>query len=116
MPFSKELKRKVKEKNPKEKNVKIISWKHPGGKFRRMGPASCTEAELLAIILGSGSRGKTAEGIARDIIDKYGTFPDLMGLPLKEIMKIKGLKEVKATQLATVFEIARRIVKHLEKK
>lgn len=90
-------------------------WKHPGGKFRRIGPASCTEAELMAIILGSGSKGKTAEDIAQEIVDKYGTFPDLMGISLKELMKIKGLKEVKATRLAAIFEIARRIVKHLEK-
>lgn len=90
-------------------------WHHPGGKFRRIGPVSCTEAELLAIILGSGSKGRTAEEIAQEIIDKYGTLPDLMGLSLREIMQIKGLKEIKATQLAAVFEIARRIVKHLEK-
>ena len=90
-------------------------WNYPGGKFRRVGPASCTETELLAIILGSGSKGKTAEKIAQEILDKYGTLPDLMGISLKELMKIKGLKEVKATQLATVFEVARRIVKYLEK-
>lgn len=38
-----------------------------------------------------------------------------MGISLKELMLIKGLKDVKATQLAAVFEIARRIVKYLEK-
>lgn len=99
----------------KDNNHSQKIWHHPGGKFRRIGPASCTEAELLAIVLGAGSKGKTAEEIAQEIIDKYGTLPDLMGISLKELMKIKGLKEVKATQLAAVFEIARRIVKHLEK-
>jgi len=29
---------------------KLVTWNHPGGKFRRAGPSSCTEAELLAII------------------------------------------------------------------
>lgn len=94
---------------------KITSWSHPGGKFRRFGSASCSEIELLAIILGSGSKGKSAEEIAQEVLDKYGTTVDLMGVSLKELMQIKGLKEVKATQLAAVFEIARRIVKHLEK-
>jgi len=97
------------------KNGSLVTWKHPGGKFRREGPPSCNEVELLAIILGSGSRGKTAEQIAQQILDKYGTLPDLMGVSLKELIKIKGLKEVKATQIAAVFEIARRIVKYLEK-
>lgn len=99
----------------KNTSTKSRVWNHPGGKFRRAGPASCTEAELIAIILGSGSKGKTAEEIAQEIINKYGTLPDLMGISLKELMKTKGLKEVKATQLAAVFEVARRIVKHLEK-
>lgn len=100
----------------KSKDGRIISWRHPGGKFRRVGPSSCSEVELLAIILGSGSRGKTAEQITQQILDKYGTLQELMGVSLKELMEIKGLKEVKATQIATVFEIARRIIKHLEKK
>lgn len=91
------------------------SWNHPGGKFRRLGSSNCTEVELLAIIIGSGSREKSALQIAREIIDKYGSLPNLMGMSLKEIMKVKGLKEVKVTQIAAVFEIARRIVKHLEK-
>ncbi|MDP2860796.1 MAG: hypothetical protein Q8N98_03740 [bacterium] len=99
----------------REKQNKIV-WKHPGGKFRRVGSAACNEKELLAIILGAGSRGKSAEKIAKEILDKYGNLSDLMGVPLKDIMTIKGLKIVKTTQLAAVFEICRRIIKHLEKK
>ncbi|MBI4022385.1 MAG: hypothetical protein HY372_03425 [Candidatus Andersenbacteria bacterium] len=91
-------------------------WNHPGGKLRRLGAGACTEAELLAIILGSGSSGRSAEDIAEELIDRYGTVLDLMGVPLREIMKINGLKGVKVTQLAAVFEVTRRIVKHLEKR
>lgn len=105
----------TKNTNTHKIKTSIILWKHPGGKFRRIGPASCTETELLAIILGSGSKGKSAEEIAQQILDKYGTLTELMGISLKELMNIKGLKEVKATQIAAVFEITRRIVKHLEK-
>jgi len=90
-------------------------WKHPGGKLRRLGPGSCTESELLAIVLISGIREKTAQQIAEEILEKYNSLHGLMGISLNELMKIKGLKEVKATQIAAVFEIARRIVKHLEK-
>lgn len=109
------MKKQVRSNKDKPKEENNISWRHPGGKFRRVGATSCSETELLAIILGSGSRGKTAEQIAQQILDKYGTLPDLMGVSLKELIKIKGLKEVKATQIAAVFEFARRIVKHLEK-
>lgn len=91
-----------------------MSWRHPGGKFRRLGPASCSEAELLAIIIGSGSNGKSAIAISQEMLDARGTLLELMGIPINSIMKIKGLKAVKATQVAAVFEIARRVVKHLE--
>lgn len=101
-------------KNSEVQN-KATLWRHPGGKFRRLGPGSCSETELLAIVLGSGSRGISARTIADKILDKYKNLIGMMGISLRELMKTKGLKEVKATQLAAVFEIARRIVKHLEK-
>lgn len=97
------------------KDGEKVLWRHAGGKFRRLGPESCTESELLAIVLGSGSKGKTALQIAEEILEKHHSLYGLMGISLKELMQIKGLKEVKATQLAAVFEIARRIVKYLEK-
>lgn len=96
-------------------NAKEVSWHHAGGKFRRLGPDSCTESELLAIILGSGARNRTSQQIADEILDKHHSLYGLMGISLKDLMEIKGLKEVKATQLAAVFEISRRIVKYLEK-
>lgn len=101
--------------NIHDKNDVNKTWVHLGGKFRRKGPGSCSEDELIAIIWNFGSRGRTAEEIARDVFDRYGNLMDLMGVPLKELMEIKGLKAVKATQLAAVFEVARRIVKHLER-
>ena len=97
------------------KDDKKIFWQHAGGKFRRLGPDSCTENELLAIVLGSGIKGKTALQIADEILDIHHSLYGLMGISLRELMEIKGLKEVKATQLAAVFEIARRVVKYLEK-
>lgn len=90
-------------------------WRHPGGKFRRLGAAYCSDKELLAIIIGSGTKGKSAEQIAEEIIDKYHSIYGLMGKSLEDIEKIKGLKLVKATRLAAVFELARRVVKYLEK-
>lgn len=97
------------------KDTQQVAWKHPGGKLRRLGPATLTDAELLAIIIGSGSSGRSAEDIASDIIDKYYSLIGLMGKPINELMEIKGLKEITATKIAALFEAARRIVKSLEK-
>ena len=98
-----------------DKEGKEVIWKHPGGKLRRLGPVSLTDTELLTVILGSGSSGRSAEEIAREIISKYYSLPGLMGKTIGELMTIKGLKEVKATQIAAVFEVARRIIKALER-
>ena len=106
---------KYQEKKLVNKEGKEVAWRHPGGKLRRLGPTSLTDTELLTIILGSGSRGRSAQDIAEDIISRYYSLPGLMGKTLGELMTIKGLKEVKATQIAAVFEAARRIVKALER-
>jgi len=106
---------KYQEKKLVNKEGKGVIWKHPGGKLRRLGPTSLTDTELLTVILGSGSRGRSAEDIAGDIINKYYSLAGLMGKTIGELMTIKGLKEVKATQIAAVFEVARRIVKALER-
>ena len=98
-----------------DKEGKEVVWRHPGGKLRRLGPTSLTDTELLSVILGSGSRSRSAEEIAGEIINKYYSLQGLMGKTIGELMAIKGLKEVKATQLAAVFEVARRIIKALER-
>jgi DNA repair protein RadC len=106
---------KYQEKKLVSKEGKEIIWRHPGGKLRRLGPTSLTDTELLTIILGSGIRGRPAEEIAGEIIGKYYSLQGLMGKTISELMTIKGLKEVKATQIAAIFEVARRIVKALER-
>lgn len=95
------------------KESKIISWRHPGGKFLRLGPESCTDSELLAILIGAGISGKTAEQIAEEILKIYQSFRGLANQPLQKLTKIKGLKKVKAIRIAAAFEIARRIVSDL---
>ena len=109
------VKMKYQEKKLVNKEGKEIAWRHPGGKLRRLGPTSLTDTELLTVILGSGSSGRSAEEIAAEIIGKYYSLPGLMGKTIGELMAIKGLKEVKATQIAAVFEVVRRIVKALER-
>ena len=102
-------------KQTSNKNSSLATWRHPGGKLRRLGTSSLSDSELLTVILGHGSRGRSAQEIAQEIIDKYHSLQGMMGKTIKELMAIKGLKAVKATQLAAVFEVARRIVRSLEK-
>ena len=91
------------------------TWNHPGGKLIELGPSSLRDEELLAILIGSGYKGKSAEDIARELLDNYYSIAGLMGQKLTDIAKIKGLKDVKVVRIAAAFEIARRVVKALEK-
>ena len=84
-------------------------WLHPGGKLRELGPECLSESELLAILIGTGIKGRSALQIARDVINKYGSLTSLSNRPLDEFLKIKGLSEVKIIRIAAAFEIARRI-------
>jgi len=106
---------KYEKKLARNSEGKQVTWNHPGGKLRRLGPSSLTDSELLAVILGMGSGGRSAQEISNEIMARYHSLAGLMGKTINDLMTIKGLKEVKATQIAAVFEVVRRIVKVLER-
>ena len=86
----------------------------PGRKLIEMGAAQCRDADIPAILLGSGGPGYSAEDMARDILEKYGTLAALMDKPLAELATIRGIGPVKAIRLAAAYELVARIIKHLE--
>ncbi len=84
----------------------------PYDKFMRMGAQSLSDAELLAIMLRTGTRDKTPIELGRDILRLAGEKWGLLGLhhfSVKDLMQIPGIGEVKAVQLLCIAEIARRI-------
>ena len=87
------------------------TWQHPGGKLRELGASSLTEAELLAILISTGTKGKSAEQIADEILEKYGSFHGMANQPLEEFLEFKGLSDVKIIRIAAAFEIARRLAR-----
>ena len=91
------------------------TWTHPGGKLIELGPSALTDEELLATLIGTGYKGRSAQDIAKELLDKYYSIPGLMGKKLTDLAKIKGLKDVKVVRIAVAFEIARRVVRALEK-
>lgn len=90
-------------------------WRHPGGKLRELGPEKLTDAELLAILISTGIKGKSAEEIAKEILDRFGSFKGMANQPLEKFLSIKGLGDVKIIRIAAAFEIARRVVKEVLK-
>jgi DNA repair protein RadC len=88
-------------------------WGHPGGKLRERGAQSLSDAELLAILISTGIKGKSAEEIAHELLDKFGSFRGMASQPLQKFLQIKGLGDVKTMRVAAAFEIARRIVQQV---
>lgn len=86
------------------------SWTHPGGKLRELGAESLTDAELLSILISTGTKGKSAEDIAKEIINKYGSFKGMANQQLRKFLDFKGLGDVKIIRIAAAFEIAKRCV------
>ena len=90
-------------------------WRHPGGKLRELGPKSLSDAELLAILISAGIKGKPAERIAEEILARFGSFKAMAKQPLKKFLEIKGLGAVKIHRIAAALEIARRMAKQVKK-
>lgn len=81
----------------------------PREKFLLKGKNSLSDSELLAIIMGSGSRDETAVELARKILASVdNNWHQLSLLTIKDLTKFKGVGEVKAISIATALEIGKR--------
>jgi DNA repair protein RadC len=85
----------------------------PGRILLELGAGHCSDAELLAILLGSGGRGYSALDSAKALMDKYGTLAGLMDRPLTEVAQVRGIKVVRAIRLAAAFELCQRLLKEV---
>jgi DNA repair protein RadC len=90
---------------------KTPSWRHPGGKLRELGAQSLSDAELLAVLISSGIKGRSAETIAGEIIETYGSLSGMSRQPLEAFLRFKGMSDVKILRIAAALEIARRLGK-----
>jgi len=86
-------------------------WSHPGGKLRELGAEALSGAEILAILISSGIKGKPAEKIAEEVVERFGSLSKMANVPLERFLEIKGLSDVKIIRIAAAFEIARRLSK-----
>jgi DNA repair protein RadC len=77
--------------------------------LRELGAEALSDAELLAILVSTGIKGKPAEKIAEEVLERFGSLSRMANVPLEEFLKIKGLSDVKIIRIAAAFEIARRL-------
>ncbi len=69
-----------------------------------------TDAELLSIFISTGTKGKSAEDIAKEMLDKFDSFKGMTNQPLERFLDFKGLGDVKIIRIAAAFEFAKRCV------
>src|SRR3569623_1786070 len=97
--------------NIEEPAMAITDWpveERPREKLLQRGPAALSDAELLAIFLRTGVRGKTAGDLARDLLREYGGLRALREADQTRFCAGNGLGEAKYVQLQAVLEMGRR--------
>ena len=90
----------------------IRDWpaaERPRERLVQQGPAALSDAELLAIFLRVGVRGKSAVDLARELLASFdGDLARLAAASPKELARLPGIGPAKAAQLAATLELARR--------
>jgi DNA repair protein RadC len=92
----------------------IIDWpvaERPREKLLMRGPRSLSDAELIAIFLRTGTEGRSAVDIARELLNRYGGLRKLLTASRESICETSGLGDAKYALLMAALEIGRR---HLE--
>lgn len=90
----------------------IRDWpaaERPRERLALQGAAALSDAELLAIFLRVGMRGKSAVDLARELLARFdGDLAGLAGASTKDLARLPGIGPAKAAQLVATLELARR--------
>src|SRR6266480_2452229 len=82
----------------------------PRERFWAVGPAALTGQELLAILLGTGTRGRDALAVAGEVLARAeGSLRRLAGRPWAEVARVPGVGRARAARVAAAIELGRRV-------
>ncbi len=82
----------------------------PRERLHARGAAALSDAELVALLLGSGAGGSNAVDLARGLIAQFGTLSSLLAATAAQLAAARGMGAAKAAKLASVLELARRVL------
>ena len=93
--------------------MRIRDWpsgERPREKLFARGPTALSDAELLAIFLGSGVRGEDAVSTARTLLASHGALRALRERGAAELSKLPGIGPARASRLASALELCNRFL------
>lgn len=96
--------------------MRIADWpvtERPRERLLSYGPTGLSDAELLAILLRTGTRGRSALDLARHLISRHNGLRQLFEVSCETFCELPGLGPAKYAQLQAALELARR--HHLER-
>src|SRR5437870_7559785 len=94
--------------------VAITDWplqERPRERLLALGAASLADAELLAILLRTGIKGKSAVDLARQLLGRFGSVSALLEAGSASLAETPGLGSAKLAQIQAALELARRALK-----
>jgi DNA repair protein RadC len=80
----------------------------PREKLLQRGASALSDAELLALLLRTGIKGKHVLALAQELLDGFGGVAGLLHTPLEALQHTKGLGPAKRAELVAVLELTRR--------
>ena len=96
----------------KNRSTGILSWSvddRPREKLLQKGRDALSDAELLAILISTGTKERTAVDIAKELLQSVGNDLNLLGeLTLNQLSKPRGMGPAKAVTIAAALELGRR--------
>lgn len=87
----------------------LAESERPQERLERLGPGALSDSELLAMLLRSGSKDLDVLSLARQIMREAGSLSGLVSYTAEDFRRFHGVGAVKALQLVTVMEVARRV-------
>lgn len=91
--------------------MRICDWpitERPRERLLRDGPERLTDAELLAIFLGTGTRGLSALDLARELLGRFGGISLLLAADRASLSAAGGIGPARVCQLSAMLELVRR--------
>lgn len=97
----------------KNKTIKELpASERPYEKFLSLGASGLSDADLLAIIIRTGTKDKSAVDIAQEMLSgRHGNLLNLYEMSYDELIQVSGIGQIKAIQLKAVAELSMRISK-----